>query len=68
MPLSAKLPHSRGEELVDKTLAKGAKIIKKKYGLRPAGLGASMPGGPIRKLNLAFQVKGPLSKDELRRL
>ncbi len=62
------IPIIREEELVDETLAKGAKIIQNKYGLEPIGSGASMPGGPIRKLNLSFQAKGPLSKDALRKL
>ncbi len=69
MPLSAKSPDcSRERELVYATLAKSVKIIQKKYGLRAAGLGSAMPGGPIRELVLAFQAKGPLSKDELRKI
>ncbi len=67
--LNAKAHYSsRDTELVNATLTKGAKIIQNKYGLESIGSGASMPGGPIRKLNLSFQVKGPLPKDALRKL
>ncbi len=53
------IPISREEELVNETLAEGAKIIQNKYGLRPVGSGVAMPGGPIRELVLSFQAKGP---------
>ncbi len=68
MILNAKAHPSRATGLVNATLTKGAKIIQNKYGLEPIGSGAAMPGGPIRELVLSFQVKGPLPKDELRRL
>src|SRR5262249_43662030 len=36
--------------------------------LIPVGSGASMPGGPLRKLNLAFATNSPLSREHLRML
>jgi hypothetical protein len=59
---------SKGEELVNSTLAKAARIIKDKYNLKPCGEGASMPGGPIQKLALCFDTKYPHTKDQLREL
>jgi hypothetical protein len=59
---------SRGEQLVNSTLAKSARIIKDKYNLRPSGEGAAMPGGPIQKLALCFNTKCPYTKEQLREL
>ncbi len=59
---------SKGEQLVNSTLGKTAKIIKDKYNLKPCGSGASMPGGPIQKLALCFDTKYPLTKEQLREL
>jgi hypothetical protein len=59
-------PLSRGEQLVNSTLAKTAKIIQDKYNLRPCGEGAAMPGGPIQGLALCFNTKYPHTKEQLR--
>jgi hypothetical protein len=59
---------SQGEQLVNITLADSAKLIKQKYNIKPCGSGASMPGGPIRELFLAFSTKHHYTKEELRRL
>ncbi len=59
---------SRGEQLVNEILNTTARIIKKKYDITPCGEGASMPGGPIRKLTLCFDTKKPYTKEELRKL
>lgn len=56
----------RGEELVNTTLAKTAKIIKEKYKMHPCGAGAAMHGGPIQKLTLCFDTDYPHSKEQLR--
>jgi hypothetical protein len=56
---------SRGEGLVNTTLGKAMRIIKKKYNIRPSGSGAAMPGGPIRELTLCFDAKN-LTKEKLR--
>jgi hypothetical protein len=59
---------SKGEQLVNSTLAKTAKIIKDKYNLKPCGEGAAMPGGPIQELALCFDTKYPYTKEQLRDL
>jgi hypothetical protein len=58
----------RDEQLVNEIIAKTAKVIKKEYGLQPCGSGASMPGGPIRKINLCFDARSSYTKDQLREL
>lgn len=58
----------RGEELVNITLAKTAKIIKEKYKIRPCGVGVAMCGGPIQELTLCFSTDFPHSKEQLRTL
>ena len=47
---------------------KSIRNIEKKYRISCCGTGLSMPGGPIRSIGFSFQVKGPLSKSELRRM
>ena len=59
---------SRAEQLVNSTLARTAKIIQEKYKIKPCGSGAAMPGGPIQELVLCFDIKGPFTKEELRKL
>ncbi len=59
---------SRGEQLVNITLANAAKIIKDKYNVKPCGSGAAMPGGPIKEVTLCFEIKGPYTKEQLREL
>jgi hypothetical protein len=61
-------PLSKGEQLVNSTLAKTAKIINDKYNLKPCGAGAAMPGGPIRELTLCFDTKSIHTKQQLREL
>ena len=61
-------PPSKGEQLVNSTLAKTAKIIKEKYNLKPCGMGAAMPGGPIQEVTLCFDTKSPYTKEQLREL
>ncbi|MBM3197761.1 MAG: hypothetical protein FJZ58_00710 [Chlamydiae bacterium] len=62
------IPISKGEQLVNSLLAKTAKIIKSTYNLKPCAVGAAMPGGPIRKLNLCFDTKSSLTEEQLREL
>ena len=59
---------SEGEHLVNSILAKGAKIIRDKYALKPCGSGAAMPGGPIQGLTLCFDTKSIHTKEQLREL
>jgi hypothetical protein len=59
---------SKGEQLVNATLANAAKTIKEKYDIKPCGSGAAMPGGPIQELTLCFDTKHPYTKGQLREL
>jgi hypothetical protein len=59
---------SREEQLVNRILAKTAKIIKDKYNLNPCGEGAAMPGGSVQELTLCFTTKCPYTKEKLREL
>lgn len=65
---SQKFQPSKGEQLVNSILANAAKIIKEKYNIKPSGMGAAMPGGPIQKLALCFDTKYPYTKEQLREL
>lgn len=59
---------SKGEQLVNSTLAAAAKIIRDKYNLIPCGVGVAMPGGPIQEVTLCFNTKYPKTKAQLREL
>jgi hypothetical protein len=59
---------SKGEQLINSTLAKAAKIIQEKYNIRPSGVGVAMPGGPIQEVTLCFDTKCPNTKEQLRQL
>ena len=53
---------------VNSILAETAKIIEKKYSIKPCGVGTAMPGGPIRELILCFDTKSVQTKQQLREL
>lgn len=57
---------SKREQLVNSILAETAKIIEKKYNIKPCGVGAAMPGGPIQELTLCFDTKSIYTKEQLR--
>lgn len=59
---------SKGEQLVNSILAKTAKIIEKKYNIKPSGEGAAMPGGSIQGLTLCFDTNFIHTKEQLREL
>jgi hypothetical protein len=59
---------SKGEQLINSTLAKAAKLIQEKYNIRPSGVGVAMPGGPIQEVTLCFDTKHPNTKEQLREL
>jgi hypothetical protein len=61
-------PPSKGEQLVNSLLARTAKVIKEKYDIKPCGMGAAMPGGPIQELTLCFSTKYPYTREQLRGL
>lgn len=49
-------------------LAQAAKDFKKKYKMLPVATNIAMLRGIIKLLGLDFQVQGPLSKDEIRKI
>jgi len=59
---------SKGEQLVNSTLTNTAKVIQERYHIKPCGMGAAMPGGPIQGLTLCFDTNFPYSKVQLREL
>lgn len=59
---------SKGEQLVNNILAMTTKVIKEKYDIKPCGMGAAMPGGPIQELTLCFDTKYPYTKEQLREI
>ena len=59
---------SKAEQLVNITLDETAKMISKKYQLRPCGAGVSMPEGPIRWLTICFDTETTTTKEDLRKL
>ncbi|MFZ0565166.1 MAG: hypothetical protein WAM28_03175 [Chlamydiales bacterium] len=68
---SCGFPHytiSPREKAVNKALARNAKILAKKYHMNPVGNTVAMPGGDIQYLELEFQIHGPLSKNEIRKV
>jgi len=42
--------------------------LKKKYKINTIATNISMPGGIVKLLGLDFQVQGPLSKEEIRKI
>ena len=51
------------------TISKTIKIITERYPeIHSPGSGISMPGGPVRKVGLAFDTSGPFTKEYLRKL
>ncbi len=59
---------SQEERLVNSVLESTAKVIKKKYNIKPSGEGAAMPEGIIGELTLTFDTNDKLSKEQLRKL
>ena len=58
----------KDEQAVNRILNEVACILKKKYKMDPIATEVSMPGGIVKRLGLDFQVRGPLSKEEIRKL
>lgn len=58
---------SREEKLVNTILENTAKIIERKYHIKPSGEGAAMPEGIIEELTLTFDTNNQLSKETLRK-
>jgi len=50
------------------TLGKVSRLIQKKYQLTPIGSGGKAFGGPITQFSLSFDIRAPLSREELRKI
>ncbi len=59
---------SPNEKAVNKLLSRLAKDFEKKYNIRPIGTNVAMHGGIVRMLGLDFQVLGPLSQEQIRKI
>jgi len=47
---------------------KSIRNIENKYRISCCGTGLAMPGGPLRSLGLSFQITGPLSMKDIRKI
>lgn len=56
------------EKAVNHAMGRNSKRLAKKYCLRPLSITVAMPGGDIRYLELEFQIQGPFSKIEARKV
>lgn len=49
-------------------MAPNSKALAKKYNRRPFAISVAMPEGDIQYLTLKFQITGPLSKEQMRKI
>lgn len=56
------------EKAVNKVMGKNSRLLAKKYHIRPFAVTVAMPEGNIQYLELKFQIYGPLSRDEIRKV
>lgn len=56
------------EKAVNKVMARNSQLLAKKYNMRPFGVSVAMPEGDIQFLELEFQICGPLSKEQVRKI
>lgn len=61
-------PVSPDEAAVHKLLEKASRYLTKKYCMQTVGTNIAMPSGVVKLLGLDFQIKGPLSREELRKI
>lgn len=59
---------SPAEKTVNYLFEKNARFLSKKYDMRPIGTNVAMPRGNVKLLGLHFQIRGPLQKNELRKI
>jgi hypothetical protein len=59
---------SPAESTVNSLLDKNAKFLSKKYKMRAIVTNVAMPGGVVKLLGLDFQIQGPITKNELRKI
>jgi hypothetical protein len=58
----------KNEKAVNKIIVCNSKAIAEKYHMRPFAVSVAMPGGDIQYLELKFQIYGPLSKEQIRKV
>ena len=51
-----------------KVIRNSIRNIEREYGIVCCGKGLSMPGGPLRSIGFSFQVLGPLTKNDIRKI
>jgi hypothetical protein len=56
------------EQAVNKQMGSSAKMLSKKYHMRPCAVTVAMPGGNIKYLELKFDMLGPLPQDAIRKI
>lgn len=56
------------EKAVNTVMARNSEALAEKYHMRPFAITVAMPEGDIQYLELKFQIYGPLSKQELRKI
>jgi hypothetical protein len=59
---------SQSEKAVNSLLHRIEISLTKKYKIKTIGTDVSMPGGDVRLLGLDFAIRGPLSKEEIRKI
>ncbi|NGX61735.1 MAG: hypothetical protein K940chlam9_01224 [Chlamydiae bacterium] len=59
---------SPAEKAVNTAMGRNTKKLSKKHKMHPMGVTVAMPGGDIQYLEIHFQVPGPLSKEDIRKL
>jgi len=59
---------SGSEHAVNTLLDRIAHSFEKKYKINPMATNVAMPGGIVKLLGLDFQMRGPLSKEEIRKI
>jgi hypothetical protein len=63
---NAKIPQS--EQSINHLLGQIANSFEKKYKMKTIATNVSMPEGVVKLLGLDFQIRGPLPKEEIRKL
>jgi hypothetical protein len=56
------------EKAVNKQMDNSAKMLSRKYNIRPCATTVAMPGGGIQYLELKFDSLGPIPQDAIRRI
>src|ERR1700733_8991151 len=56
------------EKAVNQQMGYSAKMLSKKYNMRPCATSVAMPGGNIKYLELEFNIRGPLKQNIIREI